>query len=782
MKKNIFFWLIFLSMCIWNIPSNYHSAEIPLSSGANDQLYFHEIDNAYYYICIEIMGENDSLSPKSLNINYTDCDTDETRNRNIFSINLTMDDQTFNATENSSFIYQPSDFGNYLVSLDVYSAKMGENYGDLQEIELPIFNFEVHSGLYYEYETLDNWNVINGSVGTFTTFKPDNDTILLYHCDDIYSQVGYTVEDATNNSLNATRNSLVTQVLGYSEKAYYVTSTNSFWEVNDGDNSKLDLLSYGTIGTLYLPKSIAGTQTLISKYVVQIAQSSYHLYISSGYVRLSLVQNNGIIKEIQSPDQLQLNKWYHIAGSWNISSGSMELWINGELKAFGNLDLPLRNSTTKVKIGNMGNNMNIAKGYFDEVRISNISRSFNYSAINTNLLYQDEKFITIYSELGKGFFANWSLCLDLCDLDDISNSNFTYNSTWYDSAPYYNKTAIWNESANAYVEFSLNRSGTIPINLADLLQYKDGKYYLNGSLTIYGDFTWVKWDVFRIEFSKTIHSYDENLDVLTNYGSSALVIYPDNKIINLTYQINTTSLEGIEIKYFRFVRDIELVIEDYVNISFYVLHNDMMEEYKKMEYLTEDNCSNEYICIIPYNNIQCSNYTNISSYFSFSVANYPYSRLRINQVQFHALYEQEDDRIDEYQAIFVFSHPIPERPIFITESQTISNSSMEIHWYSSLYADSYHIYVNSIEVNQTENTFIALNFSEDLTIYNIFLIAENETYYSDPSDDISIFVLRDINPIDNGTNIFWYILFFIFAFLTIISVSYSIYDPTIKRR
>ena len=82
---------------------------------------------------------------------------------------------------------------------------------------------------------------------------------------------------------------------------------------------------------------------------------------------------------------------------------------------------------------------------------------------------------------------------------------------------------------------------------------------------------------------------------------------------------------------------------------------------------------------------------------------------------------------------------LPEKPIFITASQTITQENMTVNWEEATYADSYDIYINGTFAVNTDETEVVLEFTEDGS-YSIYLVAINGYGESTSSEQIIITV------------------------------------------
>ncbi len=88
---------------------------------------------------------------------------------------------------------------------------------------------------------------------------------------------------------------------------------------------------------------------------------------------------------------------------------------------------------------------------------------------------------------------------------------------------------------------------------------------------------------------------------------------------------------------------------------------------------------------------------------------------------------------------------LPDRPIFVTPSQTITNENITVEWQEAPYAESYQLYLEGTLLINTALTSVNLQFAENGT-YSLYLIAINSYGFSPQSDNLTITVA--ISPED----------------------------------
>lgn len=78
---------------------------------------------------------------------------------------------------------------------------------------------------------------------------------------------------------------------------------------------------------------------------------------------------------IHSLTDINTGGWFHVAVSWQQSTGAMRLYINGTLEASGTGGTALRAAPSRITLGQLQTNMQFFNGTIDELRIWNVVRS-----------------------------------------------------------------------------------------------------------------------------------------------------------------------------------------------------------------------------------------------------------------------------------------------------------------------------------------------------------------------------------------------------------------------
>jgi gliding motility-associated-like protein len=183
-----------------------------------------------------------------------------------------------------------------------------------------------------------------------------------------------------NNATTASGgNILITSTGAESQTISTTVNTDNalnFDGVNDyviiPDNNALDFSSRFTIESWIYPKSNSGSQVIIGKINELSGQSSalaYAIRFNAGSLRLEV--GDGSTSSNISTNNLQLNKWQHIAGVFD--NGTLKLYIDGVLQANGTSSFTsLQSNNATLKIGAYAGTFNqFFNGILDKVKIWN---------------------------------------------------------------------------------------------------------------------------------------------------------------------------------------------------------------------------------------------------------------------------------------------------------------------------------------------------------------------------------------------------------------------------
>ncbi len=141
--------------------------------------------------------------------------------------------------------------------------------------------------------------------------------------------------------------------------------------VNITDSISLDVTTEITIQAWFYLKSWSSDYPIIVCKDTGITADPYHLELDrfNNYVILCLDAGGGATCVNSGTNSISINKWYHIAGTWN---GTHEqIYINGQSKGVTGLIGTMSATNNDVLIGNNPTNIRQFNGTIDSVRIYN---------------------------------------------------------------------------------------------------------------------------------------------------------------------------------------------------------------------------------------------------------------------------------------------------------------------------------------------------------------------------------------------------------------------------
>ncbi len=148
-------------------------------------------------------------------------------------------------------------------------------------------------------------------------------------------------------------------------------------------NSYLDFSNSSvTIEAFVYPEAYASNR-IVSKYDHSNTNNRGWEWILNpdGKFQFRVHHVNGVEKACVSTAKINLNSWTHIATVYDIALGEARIYINGQLDSKHAIEKTgIRNNiNVDLRIGQYGgvNNTNVFEGKIDELRISNVVRTFN---------------------------------------------------------------------------------------------------------------------------------------------------------------------------------------------------------------------------------------------------------------------------------------------------------------------------------------------------------------------------------------------------------------------
>ena len=118
-----------------------------------------------------------------------------------------------------------------------------------------------------------------------------------------------------------------------------------------------------------------------------VSNSGVHMWIMEGKLVIRIVERSSFqqLTSIRTPEVLPVGKWVHVAASYDHSSGSNSLYINGHLKASYNIGrgYQIATNTQTVRIGSNRSRDENFKGKMAEMKVYDVA--LNEAQIQTSM-------------------------------------------------------------------------------------------------------------------------------------------------------------------------------------------------------------------------------------------------------------------------------------------------------------------------------------------------------------------------------------------------------------
>ncbi len=182
---------------------------------------------------------------------------------------------------------------------------------------------------------------------------------------------------------NLSQKGLLMLFISFFTCSFLISQNNalSFDGVNDYvDCQNILPLSYTKEAWIYIT-DLTKTNNIISG-----DPSSQHCFWAPSAIgnKLAAGHNNSYY-QLQDPNPLLANTWYHVAVTYDAPTHTMNLYKNGALVSTNPSVNPLTNNNAHVYIGDFNEGLNVFAGIIDEVRIWRVARTTTEIANNMNV-------------------------------------------------------------------------------------------------------------------------------------------------------------------------------------------------------------------------------------------------------------------------------------------------------------------------------------------------------------------------------------------------------------
>jgi hypothetical protein len=249
--------------------------------------------------------------------------------------------------------------------------------------------------------------VRNNNVGG--PYLLDDNTIALFHFDNDLKNRSYMSGDASGNAANITATDGVITDLGNCFKTTSVLTVPHSANLNlTGDwtlEAWVKLNSFTDNSSMFLLHKPGDSNSYESNYALEVNSWSGNVLIF-GYYFAATNNRIGV-----TGGSVELNKWYHIAFTRNTQNKTIQVIVHDSNRKLISLtDMTYNPTETYLNTQDllMGTGLD---GYIDEVRISNVVRTFVSTGIND---LKDENIFSVYPNPSSGMITISGLPVNVC--------------------------------------------------------------------------------------------------------------------------------------------------------------------------------------------------------------------------------------------------------------------------------------------------------------------------------------------------------------------------------
>lgn len=204
-------------------------------------------------------------------------------------------------------------------------------------------------------------------------YAPDANTLALWHLDEGDGDI----VDASPNGFDGVVEG--TNVWGNEGWIRAGSSGTSFafdgaTVINIGNIKELITLDAITVEAWIYADDLTGWRLICCNWGWQINSGAYHLACQDGVPKFHVTTSDGE-SSAESAETIDVEQWYHIAGTYDEGTGEIQLYIDAAVAASTAHSGELIDNDMDVVIGSKHSRQYNWIGQIDEVRISNVART-----------------------------------------------------------------------------------------------------------------------------------------------------------------------------------------------------------------------------------------------------------------------------------------------------------------------------------------------------------------------------------------------------------------------